>query len=34
MALLTDDGIQKITVTVQHLDKPEVVVLESYRSAR
>lgn len=30
----TDDGLQKITVTVQHLDKPEVVVLESYRSAR
>jgi prepilin-type N-terminal cleavage/methylation domain-containing protein len=29
-----DDGIQKITVTVQHLDKPEVVVLENYRSAR
>ena len=29
-----DDGIQKITVTVQHQDKPEVVKLEGYRSAR
>jgi prepilin-type N-terminal cleavage/methylation domain-containing protein len=29
-----DDGIQKITVTVQHLEKPDVIVLESYRSAR
>jgi len=27
-----DNGIQKITVTVEHLDNPEVIELESYRS--
>jgi prepilin-type N-terminal cleavage/methylation domain-containing protein len=30
----TDDGLQKITVVVSHMEKPEVVSLESYRSTR
>jgi len=29
-----DNGIQKITVVVSHMEKPEVVSLESYRSMR
>jgi prepilin-type N-terminal cleavage/methylation domain-containing protein len=29
-----DNGIQKITVIVSHMEKPEVVSLESYRSMR
>ena len=29
-----DDGIQKITVTVKHHDKPEVIILEDYKVDR
>ena len=29
-----EDGIQKITVTVKHQNKPQVITLEGYRSAR
>ena len=29
-----DDGIQKITVTVDHLEKPEVITLEDYKVDR
>jgi hypothetical protein len=29
-----DDGIQKITVTVGHHDKPEVITLEGYKVDR
>ena len=29
-----DDGIQKITVTISHHDKPEVVILEGYKVDR
>ena len=29
-----DDGIQKITVVVEHLEKPEVIKLVGYRSER
>jgi len=29
-----DDGIQKITVTIGHHDKPEVIVLEDYKVNR
>jgi len=30
----TEDGIQKITVTIKHHDKPDVIILEGYRAAR
>ncbi len=29
-----DDGIQKITVTISHLEKPEVITLEGYKVDR
>ena len=29
-----DDGIQKITVTVNHLSKPDVITLEGYKTDR
>ncbi len=29
-----DDYIQKITVTIKHLEKPDVITLEGYRSVR
>jgi len=29
-----DEGIQKITVTVSHHDKPEVIILEGYKVDR
>ncbi len=29
-----DDGIQKITVTVSHLSKPDVITLEGYKTDR